>query len=705
MSIARFVGKTYGNYRIEAPLDAGSMGYVYSGKHIYLDQEVAIKIMRERADYAVYRSRFLEETRSAAGIKNVNVVEIYEFGEQDEQLFIVMELVPDGSLRTLLQQRERKPWPLSPGIDLIRQAAEGLAAAHAQRIVHSDIKPENLLLKRIHPEEEGEAEYQVKISDFGLARIAGGNAVTAIGLPTGTYSYMSPEQAKGIAIDGRSDIYSLGVVLYEVATGYLPFQISTFDDALRKHVEVEPTPPSQVRSTVTPELEAIILRCLAKKPEDRYQTGTALALALQSLRFESRKKPREKAPPVQEPPEEKVPPRRIDLRLEPTNLTIVPGQPATIRLQIANPGPRTDRLALSMAGVPLEWVGLPNEIRLNPGQKETISLIVNVPMSPNNLAKDYTVTVLAQSLQQAAEPGSARALWKVQPFRDEVLLINPPSITARSEARYIVSVDNRSNIEVQHSLIGTDSNGKLAYQFNPPVFSLRPGQRADIPLLVQSSSRFVGGKQPQPFQVYSRRTTDNPPLAASAEFVQTALLSPALATIMSIVLACVIVLGAGFIFFTHNSSSDTIVVANVNLQVQANTPNTIRAAFVSNLSIADFKVVANIVSRGDGGGLIFRRNGNGSQGYRFLIGNNGTFNLASQRGTLSQGSSNAIRRGSGSTNQVVVEAQGSHIIITVNSQTLINIQDNSANTGSIGLLAIDLQQPTVATCLITVSRL
>ena len=705
MNMARFVGKTYGKYRIEAPLDAGAMGYLYSGKHMYLDQEVAIKIMRDMPDYATTRARFLEETRSAAGIKNVNVVEIYEFGEQDEQLFIVMELVPDGSLRTLLQQREKKPWPLSLGIDLVRQAAEGLAAAHAQRIVHSDIKPENLLLRRINPEEEDEAWYQVKISDFGLARIAGGNAVTAIGMPTGTFSYMSPEQAKGIAIDGCSDIYSLGVVLYEVATGYLPFQISTFDDALRKHVEVEPTPPSQVRSTVTPELEAIILRCLAKKPEDRYQTGTALALALQSLRFESRKKPQEKAPQVQEPPEEKELPRSIDMRLEPANLTITPGQPATIRLHITNPSSRADRLSLSMAGAPLEWIGLPNEIQLNPGQKETISLALNVSASPNNLAKEYTVTVRAQSLQQASESGSAQAMWKVLPFRNEALHIHPPSVTARNEAHYTVSISNGSNIEVYHDLSGASSKGKLSYQFKLPVFSLGPGRRADIPLRVRGGSRFIGGKQAQQFQVYSRWNSGNQPLSASAEFVHAALLSPAIATIVSVLLVFGIVLGAGLIFFTHNFSSNNTVIVNVNLQVQAHSSNTIRAAFISNLSITNFKAVANIVSQGDGGGLTFRRNSNGSQGYRFLMGSDGAYNLASQHGTLAQGFSSDIKKGSGSANQVTVEAQGSHIVITVNSHTLIDIQDNSATSGAIGLLAIDLQQPTTTTCSITVSQL
>src|SRR6266704_378740 len=227
-----------------------------------------------------FRSRFLREAKSAAALRHPNIVEIYEFGEQEGLLYLVMELMMDGSLRTLLQHNAGQPLPLPPGLDLLRQAAEGLAAAQALHMVHRDIKPDNLLLSRLGELTLGGQQYVLKISDFGLARLAEGGGLTATGTPLGTLAYMSPEQCMGAKVDGRSDLYSLGVVLYEVATGLRPFQIENFADALNKHVNVSPPPPRQVRPNLPPIVEEIILRCLAKKPEERYATARELVSAL-----------------------------------------------------------------------------------------------------------------------------------------------------------------------------------------------------------------------------------------------------------------------------------------------------------------------------------------------------------------------------------------------------------------------------------------
>lgn len=281
MSMSEFLGKTLGQYRIETPIDAGAMGQVYRGVHIYLNRPAAIKVMRAHlVANPRFRDRFLQEARSAAALKHQNIVDIYEFGEQDGQLYLVMELVPDGTLRSLLNRRSKQPWSLTQGLHLMKQAAEGLAAAHAQSVIHRDIKPDNMLLMRLNTQSD---QYQLKISDFGLARLAEGSGLTATGVPMGTLAYMSPEQCIGGQLDGRTDLYSLGVVIYEVVTGYLPFQIESFDDALRKHTQVPPTPPSQVRPGIPAALDTIILRCLAKKPADRYQTGTELARDLQAV--------------------------------------------------------------------------------------------------------------------------------------------------------------------------------------------------------------------------------------------------------------------------------------------------------------------------------------------------------------------------------------------------------------------------------------
>ncbi len=278
------VGRTIGSYRIDARLGSGGMGQVFRGVHLYLERPAAIKVMQSHlAASTDFQSRFLQEAKTAAALKHPAIVEIYEFGEQGGLLYLVMELMTDGSLRTLLRRSPGQPLPLAMGIDLIIQAAHGLAAANAQHMVHRDIKPDNLLLSRQRtPQRPGE-QYQLKIGDFGLARLAQGGVLSSTGMPMGTLAYMSPEQCQNKPLDGRSDLYSLGIVLYEVVTGYQPFQINDFSDAMNKHVNMPPPPPSQQRPDLPPQIEEIVLRCLAKKPEERYATGTELASALQNV--------------------------------------------------------------------------------------------------------------------------------------------------------------------------------------------------------------------------------------------------------------------------------------------------------------------------------------------------------------------------------------------------------------------------------------
>ncbi|HLX59447.1 MAG TPA: FHA domain-containing serine/threonine-protein kinase, partial [Ktedonobacteraceae bacterium] len=277
------IGQTLGQYRIEAPLGSGGMGQVYRGVHKLLGRPAAIKVMQASlANNPDFQTRFLQEARVASSLRHPNIVEIYDFGEQAGNLYLVMELMTDGSLRTLLRGNAGQPLPLASGLNLVYQAANGLAAANALNMVHRDIKPDNLLLNRLSGPQQTAEKYQLKIGDFGLARLIQGGGLTTIGMPMGTLAYMSPEQCQGKPLDGRSDLYSLGVVLYEVVTGYQPFQINDFSDALNKHMNVAPPAPRQQRPNLPPLVEEIILRCLAKKPEDRYATATALAAALHS---------------------------------------------------------------------------------------------------------------------------------------------------------------------------------------------------------------------------------------------------------------------------------------------------------------------------------------------------------------------------------------------------------------------------------------
>ncbi len=285
MSMQPLIGQTLGQYRIDAFLGSGGMAQVYRGIHLLLERPVAVKVMLPHlAQDPTFRTRFLQEGKTVAALSHPNIVDVYDFGEKDGAFYLVMELLTDGSLQTLLAHGDQAGWSLGLGLDLVSQAAEGLAYAHARGMVHRDIKPDNLLLRKI--EDSGGATghpYQVKISDFGLARLAEGGMLTATGMTMGTPAYMSPEQCQGLELDGRSDLYSLGVVLYEVATGTLPFAAKSLTEAVYKHVYTQPPAPRQIKPDLDPALEAIILRCLAKNPAERFATGGVLVAALRAL--------------------------------------------------------------------------------------------------------------------------------------------------------------------------------------------------------------------------------------------------------------------------------------------------------------------------------------------------------------------------------------------------------------------------------------
>ena len=289
--MADLIGQSLGNYRIESQLGAGGMGEVYRAVHMRLNRPAAIKVLHaNQAADPNFQARFLREARAAAALSHPNIVEVFDFGEEDGASYLVMELVPDGSLRTLLRQRTTgQGWTLGQGIDLVRQAAEGLAYAHEHGMVHRDIKPDNLLLQRMGTATANEnpdiaERYLLKISDFGLARLMdAASELTATVMVMGTPTYMSPEQCQGADLDGRSDLYSLGVVLYEVATGSPPFRVKSLSEAVFKHISAAPPRPTELQPDLPPALEEVILRCLEKDPRNRIATGTEVAAALDGI--------------------------------------------------------------------------------------------------------------------------------------------------------------------------------------------------------------------------------------------------------------------------------------------------------------------------------------------------------------------------------------------------------------------------------------
>jgi eukaryotic-like serine/threonine-protein kinase len=280
--VTELIDQVIGNYRIEALLGKGGMGQVYRARHLRLDTLRALKVLHPNlALDPTFQARFLSEAKSAATLNHPNIVAINDYDERDGRAFIVMELITGGSLRRLTERGvSANPVQLTRTLDLVRQAADALAYAHALGMVHRDIKPDNMLLQ---PAGEGEQPV-LKVADFGLAKMAEGAQLTAVGMTMGTPAYMSPEQCQGLRdLDGRSDIYSLGVVLFELATGALPFDVRTMQAAIYQHVNVPAPSALSQRPELPADLDAIIARCLAKRPDERFSSAADLAAALREL--------------------------------------------------------------------------------------------------------------------------------------------------------------------------------------------------------------------------------------------------------------------------------------------------------------------------------------------------------------------------------------------------------------------------------------
>ncbi len=269
-----------GKFKIEEHVGSGAMGEVFRARHVILDTVVALKIMRsDIAKDAMFKERFYREAKAASRLEHPNSVRVIDFGvEPDGLVYLAMEFLHGRDLLSVL----REEWPLPDDriVDILVQTLSAVAVAHQLGIVHRDLKPENIMVS-VGAEEDGAQQYQVKVCDFGIAKLNdprgfqtdGGKALTTSGTLIGTPEYMSPEQSRGDPLDARSDLYSLGIILYQLLVGRVPFAAENALGVVLKQVTDAPVPPSKVRPGVNPRLEAICMRALLKPREERYQTA------------------------------------------------------------------------------------------------------------------------------------------------------------------------------------------------------------------------------------------------------------------------------------------------------------------------------------------------------------------------------------------------------------------------------------------------
>src|SRR5215472_2464043 len=263
--------ETLGKYEIRRTLGRGAMGIVYEGWDPLIARRVAIKTVKlpDSADPETEEqlARFRREAQAAGRLTHPNIVAVFDYGETNDLAYIVMEFVDGPSLKTLLDKNER--FALADTVRVMQDVLAGLQFSHERGVVHRDIKPANVMLT---------SSGQAKIADFGIARIES-SSMTQAGTVLGTPAYMSPEQFTGQVVDARTDIYSAGVLLYQLLTGERPFD-GGMSAIMHKALNTEPPLPSQLNVTSPPSFDAVVRRAMAKHPEERYPTAAAFAAAL-----------------------------------------------------------------------------------------------------------------------------------------------------------------------------------------------------------------------------------------------------------------------------------------------------------------------------------------------------------------------------------------------------------------------------------------
>ena len=271
--------QTLGRFEVLAEIGRGAMGIVYKAKDPMLERTVAIKTINmamDRDGAEMYEKRFYQEARAAGGLNHPNIVTVYDIGKTETECYMAMEYIEGAELRSLLLPG--KPLPVARALSIAAQVAEGLAYAHERGVVHRDIKPANIMV----PDSGA-----VKITDFGIARMRTSSVQTQTGMMMGSPKYMSPEQVIGKRADHRADIFSLGVILYEMLTGAAPFTGESVNAVMYQIVNFVPPAPSAVNPAAPAALDAIVARMLAKSLDERYHSAAEVARGLRECELQT----------------------------------------------------------------------------------------------------------------------------------------------------------------------------------------------------------------------------------------------------------------------------------------------------------------------------------------------------------------------------------------------------------------------------------
>ncbi len=664
-------GQIIEDYRLDASLGVGAVGETYRAVNLRTTGVAAIKVVHgQLMSDGGAGDRFRRQLATVLTVAGPHVLPVRSYGQHQRHYFIRSDFLAGGSLRGLLQQRARD-LPLWRALEVARQMADGLAVLHTQRLWHGAIKPENVIVERgLMEGAHAPGALVIRLGDAGLQPLAESGATVAGNATFGSPAYLSPEQCRGVPIDARSDIYSCGVVLYEMVTGFLPFQIKTLGDAVDKHLNATPPSPRAVAPGLHEGVDTLVLRCLAKRPEDRFGSAAELMLAIQAaaqqvgvpvvpavvmrddqprvrlederpsairpgggphvvwrdesggggtsrggglevppgpgqMRVVFRDQGESAAQSLQTPaladsppaidmrpppavdemtsaavgplnvrrrpttPERRpsvLPPdfadrapagsgsaqrsRRITVAVEPEVLTLTPGMPAIVRVTLANAGHLVDHFAVSVEGVPSEWVETPHKpSQLIPGSRATVPIKVLVPKQCGNHAGDYEVVVRARSRDKPEESTTVAGRWTVAAFAGSTLALAPQRVQGWRRARLRAVVANDGNAPAEYDLSASDEEQKLRCTFTPLSLSLDPCERTTVAVRASVPIRWIGTRQIRAFTVRVQRhalpgrpVVAEPAVAAQGQFIHRPIIPMWVPPVLALLAACILFL-------------------------------------------------------------------------------------------------------------------------------------------------------------------
>jgi Tol biopolymer transport system component/serine/threonine protein kinase len=582
------IGQFFDRYQLVARIEDGRLvGPVFKAYDPTLMREVALKVVHLPENRPDLADPIIQRARDAARLDHPSLVKVHDFGRENSWLYVVMDFIPGGSLRQLLLDlRANNQWLLlAEAVGIVGQLCGVFDYLNQQNVPPRGIEPADVMFK---PDPTGHLPYRPVLTSLGLPD----PVESAAGEPA--YAYWSPEQALAEPMDARSEVYSLGVLLYELAVGWQPFAVKTISEAVRAHTRAVPPPPRGRRADLPAPLEAIILRALEKDPAARFPNPGAMAQALEeawplaqqvdsanaatgawavSLLVPYQRSVaatastlRAEAPPEEPEVEHRPafyrfdgtvvdanliqssPDGQVGVYLEISQITITPGQPTSVAVILVNQGVALDHFSLLLSGLPAGWIAAPqppSSVALSPGDFRRVTVTIAPPRSPASRAGRYTLLVRAASQQRPEQLVEAKLALTVSAFSQFRTELSAATVNAGEPVR--VQVHNQGNTQEAYTVAFEEPEGQLAFVPPAATFSVPEGKAGAADFVPgPRRQRLLGGRQVHPYGVRIAGSSGEAQIL-SAEVVSTGLV-PVWLPLLAMFMVCMLVGGGLFAY-------------------------------------------------------------------------------------------------------------------------------------------------------------